>query len=149
MGSYGRIYGSECCDPFCILKRSLVKSCKDVLDGNKTEINKAINGTDVVIWSTILVLICQNISSLFSFYSFSSPFHSFSFLILLYNTLSVLPYINMNPPRVYMSSQSWTPPTSLPIPSLWVIPVHQPQASCSLSVLLPVLPSAPELYYGS
>ena len=24
------------------------------------------------------------------------------------------------------------PPTSLPIPFLWVIPVHQPQASCSL-----------------
>ena len=43
----------------------------------------------------------------------------------------VLPYTDMNPPRVYMCSPSWTPsPTSLPIPSHWVIPVHQPQASC-------------------
>ena len=33
----------------------------------------------------------------------------FKFLFLLYNTVLVLPYIDMNPPRVYMSSQSWTP----------------------------------------
>ena len=38
----------------------------------------------------------------------------------------VLPYIKMNLPQVYMCSPSWT---LLPIPSLWVIPVHQPQAS--------------------
>ena len=31
----------------------------------------------------------------------------FFFLILLYNTVLVLPDINMNVPRVYMSSQSW------------------------------------------
>ena len=37
-----------------------------------------------------------------------------------------LPYINMNPPQVYMCSPSWTP---LPPPSLWVVPVHQPQTS--------------------
>ena len=30
----------------------------------------------------------------------------FKFLFLLYNTVLVLPYIDMNPPRVYMSSQS-------------------------------------------
>ena len=31
------------------------------------------------------------------------------YFILLYNTVLVLPYIDMNPPRVYMSSQSLTP----------------------------------------
>ena len=37
--------------------------------------------------------------------------HSFFFFnfILLYNTVLVLAYIDMNPPRVYMSSQTWTP----------------------------------------
>ena len=55
---------------------------------------------------------------------------SLFFFFLLYNIVLVLPYINMNSPRVYMCSQSWTPsPTSLPIPSLWVILVHQPQAT--------------------
>ena len=28
------------------------------------------------------------------------------YFILLYNTVLVLPYIDMNPPRVYMSSQT-------------------------------------------
>ena len=36
------------------------------------------------------------------------------YFILLYNTVLVLPYIDMNPPRVYMQSQTWTP---LPPPS--------------------------------
>ena len=46
----------------------------------------------------------------------------------------VLPYIDMNLPRVYMCPPSWTPPhISLPIPSLWVIPVHQPWAPSLMS----------------
>ena len=36
------------------------------------------------------------------------------YFILLYNTVLVLPYIDINPPWVYMSSQSWTP---LPLPT--------------------------------
>ena len=36
------------------------------------------------------------------------------YFILLYNTVLVLPYINMNMPRVYTCSQSWSP---LPPPS--------------------------------
>ena len=36
-------------------------------------------------------------------------FFNFNFYFsLLYNTVLVLPYIDMNPPWVYMSSQSWT-----------------------------------------
>ena len=38
------------------------------------------------------------------------------YLFLLYNIVLVLPYINMNPPQVYMCSPSWTP---LPPPSLY------------------------------
>ena len=36
------------------------------------------------------------------------------FIFLLYNIVLVLPYINMNPPRVYTCSPSWTP---IPPPS--------------------------------
>ena len=38
------------------------------------------------------------------------------YFILLYNTVLVLPYIDMNPPQVYMCSPSWTLPTR-PSPS--------------------------------
>ena len=41
-------------------------------------------------------------------------FNFYFYFILLYNTVLGLPYIDINPPRVYMSSQSWTP---LPPPS--------------------------------
>ena len=68
----------------------------------------------------------------FSAVIFIYLFIYFIYLFLLYNIVLVLPHINMNPPRVYTCSLSWTPPpTSLPVSSLWVIPVHQPQASCT------------------
>ena len=70
----------------------------------------------------------------FALIYFSIGLYHFPFIyLLLYNTVLVLPYIDMNPPWVYMCSPSWIPPpTFLPTPSLWVIPVHQPQASCIL-----------------
>ena len=44
----------------------------------------------------------------------SSSNFFFFYFVLLYNTVLVLPYIDMNLPRVYMNSQSWTP---LPLPT--------------------------------
>ena len=41
-------------------------------------------------------------------------FNFYFYFILFYNTVLVLPYIDMNPPQVYMSSQTWT---SLPPPT--------------------------------
>ena len=67
--------------------------------------------------------------SLLLFFSFL--FNFYFYFILLYNTVLVLPYIDMNPPRVYMSSQSWTP---LPPPT----PYHLSGSSLCTSPKHPV-----------
>ena len=54
-------------------------------------------------------------------------------IILLKNTVLVSPYINMNPPQVYMSSQSWTP---LHLPP-HIISLGHPSAPAP-SILYPV-----------
>ena len=51
----------------------------------------------------ITIILILELHTLFSFLIF------FYFYFFLYNTVLVLPYIDMNPPQVYMSSQPWTP----------------------------------------
>ena len=51
----------------------------------------------------------DNIQIQNSLFDMKSFFFFFFYFILLYNTVLVLPYIDMNPPRVYTSSQSWIP----------------------------------------
>ena len=55
------------------------------------------------------------------------------FYFLLYNIALVLPYISMNPPRVYSCSQSWTP---LPPAPHHTIPPGHPSTP-ALSILHP------------
>ena len=43
------------------------------------------------------------------FYNHFIFFNFYFYFILLYNTVLVLPYIDMNQPRMYMSSPSWIP----------------------------------------
>ena len=71
-------------------------------------------------------------SPLFIYWWTFGLFLFFFFLIfLLYNIVLVLPYINMNPPRVYTCFQSWTPLLS---PS----PYHPSGSSQCTSPKLPV-----------
>ena len=60
------------------------------------------------------------------------------YYFLLYNIVLVLPYINMNPPWVYMCSPSWTP---LPLPS----PSHPSGSSQCTSPEHPVSCNEPGL----
>ena len=62
---------------------------------------------------------------------FKKLFNYFIIIILLYNIALVLPYINMNLPRVYMCSPSWDP---LPPPS----PYHPSGSSQCTSPKHPV-----------
>ena len=54
------------------------------------------------------------LTKFFNINYFSLKYIYLVFFLFIYFILLVLPYINMNPPRVYMCSQTWT---SLPPPS--------------------------------
>ena len=54
----------------------------------------------------------------------------FFFIFKLYITvISFAKYQNESATGIHVCPTQNPPPSSLPIPSLWVVPVHQPQAS--------------------
>ena len=61
--------------------------------------------------SNVFLFVCSYLKGFYFILLFSVLF---IYLFLLYNIVLVLPYIDMNPPWVYMCSPSWTP---LPPPS--------------------------------
>ena len=82
-------------------------------------LNVDVDVVDVTVEDSVLI-----------FFSFTFFFFNFNFYFVLpCNTVLVLPYIDMNPPQVYMSSQSWTPlppptPYHLSGSSPWTSPKH-------------------------
>ena len=93
--------------------------------------NPHITNLDIV--SEIVVKITSLVLSFFCLIYFFN-----FYFILLYNIVLVWPYIDMNPPRVYMCSQSWTP---LPPPS----PYHLSGSSQCTSPKHPVSCIEPRL----
>ena len=53
-----------------------------------------------------IYLPCSNGTGCHDLYFIYFLLNFYFYFILLYNTVLVLPYIDMNPPRVYMSSQT-------------------------------------------
>ena len=92
------------------------------------------------VWNSLSMQFRFNMGSIFMeilSHTFSF-FFNLNFIFLLYNTVLVLPYIDMNPPQVYMSSQPWTP---LPPPS----PYHLSGSSQCTSPKHPVSCIKPRL----
>ena len=54
----------------------------------------------------LLTLFSEKVSELYVHSATSLFFNFYFYFILLYNTVLVLPYIDINPPRVYMCSQT-------------------------------------------
>ena len=86
-------------------------------------------------WGSVFffVLFCLDHCLLFIYFLLKNFYY-----FLLYNTVLALPYIKMNPPRVYMSSQFWT---LLPPPS----PYHLSGSSQCTSPKHPVSCMEPRL----
>ena len=91
-----------------------------------------------VLYQTLIKKIRETYNSNDEFRESSLAYILETFFFLLYSTVLVLPYIDMNLPRVYMSSQSWT---ALPPPS----PYHLPGSSQCTSPKHPVSCIEPRL----
>ena len=84
-----------------------------VLKRDKQYVLSEVN-LEFLSWKTPLDTISRVIEEFF-FLTLFIFFNFYFYFILLYNTVLVLPHIDMNPPQVYKSSQTWT---SLPPPSI-------------------------------
>ena len=91
------------------IKSDLGSWCFLLSNNWEIQILSILGSSHLKIWLRRRMQEVGKIVFLFLFFKF------YFYFILLYNTVLVLPYIDMNPPWVYTSSQSWIPlPPSTP-----------------------------------
>ena len=74
-----------------------------------TNIGYFLNINRIKLFDSFVQICIDFLSTALLIFFFVMLYSFFFNFILLYNTVLVLPYINMNQPWVYMNSQSWTP----------------------------------------